>query len=190
MQFTPLDIADVFLVTPRRFEDARGWFMESWRHEQFSKAIGKEINFVQDNHSYSAEVGTVRGLHYQSPPHAQGKLVRCTRGAVMDVAVDFRRSSPSYGQWVGERLTEESGKMLWVPAGFLHGFATLAPGSEVQYKCTDVYAADCDANVAWDDADLAIDWGISHGFNPNQAVISDKDAAAPAFNTVKSPFKY
>ncbi len=188
MKFTPTNIPDVLLVIPKRFGDDRGWFMESWRHAAFQEAVGTEVSFVQDNHSYSAHAHTVRGLHYQRPPHAQGKLVRCTRGSIIDVAVDFRSNSETYGKWVSEKLTAENGHMLWVPEGFLHGFATLSPDCEVQYKCTDYYAADCDGNIAWNDPELAIDWGIQHGFDAKQAVLSDKDIKAPSLKDVRSPF--
>lgn len=183
-----MDIKDVLHIAPRRFSDDRGWFMESWRDSAFQEAVGRKINFVQDNHSYSQHAYTVRGLHYQAPPHAQGKLVRCTKGKIVDVAVDFRKGSESYGKWVSAVLSAEDGYMLWVPAGFLHGFSTLEPGCEVQYKCTDYYAAECDGNVAWDDKTLAIDWGLAHGFDPAKAVLSSKDEVAPAFKTVKTPF--
>lgn len=188
MKFTQTDIQDVLHITPTRFGDARGWFMESWRHNAFESAVGREVRFVQDNHSYSEQVHTVRGLHYQSPPFAQGKLVRCTRGAVIDVAVDFRKDSPSFGQWVSAYLSAENGEMLWVPEGFLHGFSTLENATEVQYKCTNYYNGDADGNVAWDDGALGIDWGLSHGFDPAKAVLSAKDQAAPTFTSAQSPF--
>jgi dTDP-4-dehydrorhamnose 3,5-epimerase len=137
---------------------------------------------VQDNHSFSAEVGTLRGLHYQRPPRAQDKLVRCTRGAIFDVAVDFRAGSATYGKWVGVDLTAENGRQLLVPKGFLHGFVTRVADTEVQYKCTDVYAPDCDGAVRWDDPDIGIDWGVS------APVLSVKDAAAPLLRDVTSPF--
>ena len=188
MTITQMKIPDVYRIEPRRFGDARGWFMESWRHNAFQEAIGREVNFVQDNHSYSAPAYTVRGLHYQRPPHAQGKLVRCTGGSIVDVAVDFRSGSKTYGHWVSAVLSAENGHMLWVPEGFLHGFSTLEEDCEVQYKCTGYYAAECDGNVAWNDPALGIDWGAKHGFNPAKAVLSAKDTDAPLFNDVKSPF--
>jgi dTDP-4-dehydrorhamnose 3,5-epimerase len=189
MNITPLDIPDVHKIILRKFADDRGWFTESWRHNAFCEALGREITFVQDNHSFSEHKHTVRGLHFQTPPHAQGKLVRCTRGAVMDIAVDFRAGSPTYGKSVGEVLSAENQTLLWVPEGFLHGFATLTPKAEVQYKCSGYYAADCDANIAWNDPDLAIDWGTDHGFDPARAVVSKKDKIAPAFSNAESPFK-
>ncbi len=185
MQIDDTALPGVKLLTPRRFGDARGWFMESWNREAL-RARGVDLDFVQDNHSLSAQTGTVRGLHYQRPPHAQAKLVRVVAGAIIDVAVDVRRGSPTYGKWVAEELSAENGRQLLVPVGFLHGFVTRAPGTEVVYKCTDVYAPDCDGAVAWDDPDLAIDWGIDAG----AAVLSDKDRAAPRLAGWESPFAW
>lgn len=176
-------IPGVLRLTPRRFGDARGWFSEVWNARRLAEA-GIATTFVQDNQSYSAEAGTVRGLHFQRPPHAQGKLVRVARGRILDVAVDARRGSPSYGRWVAEELSAETGAQLWVPRGFLHGFVTLEPHTEVVYKVDGFYAADCDGAVRFDDPDLAIDWGV----DPGRAVLSDKDARAPAFRDFESPF--
>ncbi|MGB0906170.1 MAG: dTDP-4-dehydrorhamnose 3,5-epimerase [Maricaulaceae bacterium] len=186
MQFTSLKIADVIRVQTRRFGDDRGWFSETFKTSTFNEKVNKNISFVQDNHSFSAPVYTVRGLHYQSPPHAQGKLVRCPRGSILDVAVDIRRGSPTYGQWVSEVLSAENGTQLWVPEGFLHGFATLETDTEVQYKCTDYYAPECDGNIAWNDPTIGIDWGFDAGL----AVLSNKDKVAPTFDTFESPFQY
>lgn len=176
-------IPGVMLFEATRFGDARGWFSESWNAAKFAQA-GFELYFVQDNHSFSAQKGTLRGLHYQRPPHAQDKLVRCTRGAILDVAVDIRKGAPTYGHWVSVTLSAENGKQLLVPKGFLHGFVTLTPDCEVQYKCTDLYAADCDGAVRWDDPTLGIDWGLD-GAAPT---LSAKDAAAPLFADFDSPF--
>ncbi|WP_417270771.1 dTDP-4-dehydrorhamnose 3,5-epimerase [Celeribacter sp.] len=181
MQIEKTKLPDVLLVTPRRFGDDRGWFSETWNHAAFAEA-GCKADFVQDNHSFSSSAGTVRGLHYQAPPHAQDKLVRCTKGEIFDVAVDARVGSPTYGQWIGVRLSAQNGQQLFVPKGFLHGFATLAPNSEVQYKVTDIYAPDCDGSVRWDS--LGIDWKIG------EAALSAKDAAAPRFNDWQSPFSW
>ena len=145
--------------------------------------VGLNIDFVQDNHSLSRDVGTIRGLHFQSPPHAQGKLVRCGRGCLLDVAVDIRKGSPTYGQWVGQELSYENGKQLWIPAGFLHGFVTREPDTEIIYKCTDYYAPDCDGAVRWDSC--GIDWRFD-----GDPVLSDKDEAAPALANFDSPFVY
>lgn len=177
------EIDGVLLLTPKRWADARGFFVETWNAERFRQA-GIEAVFVQDNHSYSADAGTVRGLHYQAPPRAQGKLVRVMRGAVTDVAVDARRGSPTYGRHVRALLSAENGAQLFVPAGFLHGFATLEAHTDVAYKVTDFYSQPHDGGVLWNDPDLAIDWGI----DPARAVLSDKDAKAPRFSDFKTPF--
>jgi dTDP-4-dehydrorhamnose 3,5-epimerase len=178
-------LSGVILLSPRRFGDDRGWFSETWNKQALTK-VGIDLDFVQDNHSFSAQIGTVRGLHYQSPPHAQDKLVRASRGRILDVAVDIRVGSPTFGEWVGEELSAENGKQLLVPKGFLHGFATLEPDTEVQYKCTDYYAPECDGAVRFNDPDIGIDWGLSS----DQAVLSDKDMVAPFLKDFKSPFKF
>ena len=185
MQIEETGLSGVRVLAPRRFEDARGWFMESWSRAAL-RAAGCELDFVQDNHSLSREAGTVRGLHYQRPPHAQAKLVRVVAGRIWDVAVDARRGSPSFGAWVGVELSAANGRQLLIPEGFLHGFVTREPGTEVLYKCTDAYAPDCDGSVAWDDPDLGIDWGLD-GAAP---VLSDKDRAAPRWADWASPFAW
>lgn len=177
------DIEGVLILTPKRWADPRGFFVETFNAERW-KAAGLACDFVQDNHSYSAEAGTVRGLHYQAPPRAQGKLVRVMRGSVIDVAVDIRRGSPTYGRHVRALLSAENGAQLFVPPGFLHGFATLEPHTDVAYKVTDYYSQPHDGGVFWNDPDLAIDWGI----DPMRAVLSEKDARAPRFADFKSPF--
>ena len=184
MQIEKTPLADVLILTAARFGDDRGWFSETWNGPRLA-SLGVGIDFVQDNHSMSAQAGTLRGLHYQSPPHAQDKLVRCTRGAIFDVAVDFRRGSPTFGHWAGVALTPENRKQLLVPKGFLHGFVTRLADTEVHYKCSDVYAPDCDGAVRWDDPTLGIDWGLT-----GAPVLSGKDAAAPLFAAVKSPFEW
>jgi len=181
MQIEQTALAGVVILTPQRHGDARGFFSESWNRARM-EAAGLHHDFVQDNHSLSAETGTLRGLHYQSPPRAQAKLVRCGRGALWDVAADFRTGSPTFGRWIGVDLTPENGRQLLVPAGFLHGFVTRAPDTEIVYKCTDYYAPDCDGAVAWDDPDLGIDWGVE------APVLSGKDAAAPRLADTSSPF--
>ncbi|MFM2391678.1 MAG: dTDP-4-dehydrorhamnose 3,5-epimerase [Pseudomonadota bacterium] len=181
MQIEQTALDGVVILTPQRFGDARGWFSETWNAVRMA-AAGFDLQFVQDNHSMSAEVGTLRGLHYQRPPHAQDKLVRCTKGAIFDVAVDFRAGSPTYGKWVGVDLTAENGRQLLVPKGFLHGFVTRTKDTEVQYKCTDVYAPDCDGGIRWDDPDIGINWGVS------APILSAKDAVAPLLRDVVSPF--
>jgi dTDP-4-dehydrorhamnose 3,5-epimerase len=185
MQIDKTNLPGVLILTPQRFGDARGWFSEVWNRRTLA-AQGIDIDFVQDNHSLSRAAGTVRGLHFQSPPHAQAKLVRCGRGRVFDVAVDIRRGSPTFGQWAGAELSAESGRQLLIPAGFLHGFVTREPDSELLYKCSDVYAPDCDGAVRFDDPDLGIDWGI----DPAAAILSDKDRAAPLFRNFATPFVY
>ncbi len=185
MQVETTKLDGVLVLTPRRFGDARGWFSEVWNKATLAKA-GIDYDFVQDNHSMSAAAGTVRGLHFQSPPHAQAKLVRCGRGRVFDVAVDIRVGSPTYGQWMGEELSAENGRQLLIPAGFLHGFATREPHSELLYKCTDIYAPDCDGAVRFDDPDIGIDWGIGTA----AAILSEKDMKAPNLKDLRNPFRY
>lgn len=179
---TPTKLPGVVLIAPPRFGDARGFFSESWNREKM-RAHGIDIDFVQDNHSVSAAVNTVRGLHFQSPPSAQAKLVRCGRGSLFDVAVDVRKGSETFGQWVGYELSAENGLQLLIPEGFLHGFATRLPDTEIIYKCNNYYAPDCDGAVRFDDPDLAIDWGLS-----GPAVLSGKDEAAPLMADFDSPF--
>lgn len=184
MKIEPTALPDVLILTPARFGDARGFFSESWNAARMANA-GLQFDFVQDNHSFSTQAGTVRGLHFQSPPHAQDKLVRCGRGALFDVAVDIRVGSPTYGQWVGVELSFENGKQLLVPAGFLHGFMALTDDCEIIYKCTDYYAPECDGAVAWNDPDIGIDWP-----DVGPAVLSGKDEAAPTLKDFQSPFVY
>jgi len=182
VQIEDTPLPGVKLLTPARFGDARGFFSESYSRRVLADH-GITLDFVQDNHSLSAQAGTVRGLHFQSPPHAQDKLVRCGRGRLFDVAVDVRRGSPTYGQWYGAELSFENGKQLLVPAGFLHGFVTREPDTEIVYKCSDYYAPDCDGAVHWDSC--GIDWGFD-----GDPVISDKDAAAVPLAEFDSPFVY
>ncbi|ACI52724.1 dTDP-4-dehydrorhamnose 3,5-epimerase [Gluconacetobacter diazotrophicus PA1 5] len=183
MQIEHLSIPDILLLTPRRFADERGFFSETYNLRTMAQA-GIDVAFVQDNHSLSRQRGVIRGLHCQLPPHAQGKLVRCTRGAIWDVAVDARQGSPSFGRWVAAELSEENGSQLWIPPGFLHGFCTLTENAEVQYKCTDLWDRDCERSVRWNSPDLAIAWPVA----PEDAVLSEKDAAAPDFSTVRDWF--
>lgn len=185
MKIEIYDVAGPILFTPLRYYDGRGYFMETFRQAVFEAAVNVATTFVQDNQSFSKEKGTVRGLHFQAPPHTQGKLVRCAHGAIIDVAVDVRHGSPTYGQHVRAELTADNGSQLWVPTGFLHGFSTLTNDTIVQYKCTDYYAADYDGNIAWNDPDLNIDWGI----DPKTAVLSAKDNAAPLMSDFTTPFR-
>jgi dTDP-4-dehydrorhamnose 3,5-epimerase len=170
---TPLAIPDVLLLEPRVFHDDRGWFYESFNARTFADATGLDVAFVQDNHSLSSR-GVVRGLHYQLPPAAQGKLVRAVTGSIFDVAVDIRRSSPTFGQWVAETLGAENKRQMWVPAGFAHGFVALEDGTEVLYKTTDFYDKASERSIRWDDPTLAIAW--PRDLTP---LLADKDAAAP-----------
>ena len=164
------------LLTPRVFGDERGFFLESWNQQAFNAAAG-DTAFVQDNHSRSSR-GVLRGLHYQLPPHPQGKLVRCVLGEIFDVAVDIRRSSPTFGQWVGAVLSADNKQQLWVPAGFAHGFLTLSEQAEVLYKTTDFWSRECERAIRWDDPALAIAWPLEAlaGALPQ---LSEKDGAAP-----------
>ena len=183
MQVETFDIEGPLVMTPARHGDARGFFSEVFRQDRFDAAAGPTI-FVQDNHSRSNRKGVIRGLHYQAPPFAQGKLVRVTRGVVYDVAVDARRSSPTYGRHIGVELSEENGRQLWVPPGFLHGFCTLTEEVEFLYKVTAYYSAPHDGAVAFDDPPLGIDWPL----NGAEALVSDKDRRAPAFADMPAIF--
>lgn len=174
MKFIPTALPGVILIEPRVFGDERGFFMETWTRAKFAEA-GIDVDFVQDNHSASRQ-WVLRGLHYQlSRP--QGKLVRVVQGEVFDVAVDVRRSSPTFGRWVGERLSAENKRMLWVPAGFAHGFLVLSERCEFVYKCTDYYDPASERAVIWNDSSLQIDWPIPRGVT---AIVSAKDAVAPS----------
>ena len=178
-------MSKVLLLKTRRFGDSRGWFAETYNAARFS-GLGISETFVQDNHSFSATQGTLRGLHFQTPPHAQAKLVRCTRGRILDVAVDVRRGSPTYGKWVGAELSAENGDQLFVPVGFAHAFLTLTPDCEVVYKVSGLYAPANDGGIRWNDPTIAIDWPLPQG----GATLSDKDAALPLLAEFDSPFAY
>ena len=180
--FETTPIADLLVVRPRRHGDARGFFSEVWSRRAF-EAEGLAHDWCQDNHSRSAEAGTLRGLHYQAPPMAQAKLVRCAAGRIWDVAVDMRPASPTFRRWYGIELSAENWAQLLVPRGFLHGFLTLTPGAEVLYKVDAPYSAVHDGAVAWDDPELAIDWPLS-----GPPVLSGKDRAAPRLADWTNPF--
>lgn len=180
---TPLP--GVVVITPTRFGDYRGFFSESYSAKALAEN-GITTRFVQDNHSISMTQGTIRGLHFQAPPHAQDKLVRCGRGVLFDVAVDIRKASPTYGQWFGTELSFDNGKQLLVPAGFAHGFVTRAPDTEIVYKCSDYYAPETEGALAWNDPKVGIDWGLGD-MSP---VLSEKDANAPALAVLNSPFTF
>ena len=178
----PLAIPDVKLIRPVRQGDERGYFSEVYNAHAY-KVAGITHDFVQDNHSYSAECGVLRGLHLQTPPAAQAKLVRVGRGRIFDVAVDLRAGSETYGKWVGEELSAENGLQILIPHGFAHGFLTLEPHTEVLYKTDAHYTPACDAGLAWDDPDIAIDWALAEA-----PVLSKKDADQPAFAGFRTPF--
>jgi dTDP-4-dehydrorhamnose 3,5-epimerase len=182
MEFKRLVIPDVWLIKPKVFGDDRGFFYESFNEKTFKEATGLEPQFVQDNHSKSAQ-GVLRGLHYQLPPHAQGKLVRVTQGTVFDVAVDIRKSSPTFGQWVGEVLSAENHSQMWIPPGFAHGFLTLSNSAEFLYKTTDFYEPSSEEAIAWDDPDLAIEWPLEdlRAAGLHQPLLSGKDQQALSF---------
>ena len=183
MKVERLSIPDLILVTPPRFGDARGFFSEVFNAPRFA-AAGIGMDFVQDNQSLSQERGVIRGLHCQVAPHPQGKLVRCIRGAIWDVAVDARRGSPTFGQWAAVELSAENWAQLWVPPGFLHGFCTLAEGTEVIYKVTDIYDRDAERGVIWNDPVLALPWPVAE----HEAVLSDKDRVLPRWTDLPALF--
>lgn len=175
----------VKLIKPRRFADSRGWFSETYVDRRWAEQ-GVDVAFVQDNHSYSAPVGTIRGIHFQAPPHAQGKLVRCVRGSIVDYAIDLRDGSPTYGQHVQAELSAENGHQLYIPTGFGHAFVTLEPDTEVIYKVTDYYAPETDGGIRWNCPTIGIDWPLP----ASGPVLSDKDELLPTLADFKSPFPY
>lgn len=185
MQIEPLSIADVLLIRSVKHGDARGFFSEVFRVDVLA-AHGINQPFVQDNHSLSGERGVLRGLHFQSQPHAQGKLVRCTRGAIRDVAVDIRHGSATFGHYVSIDLSADNWTQVWIPPGFAHGFVTLEPGSEVLYKVTDYYNAACDRGIAWNDPDVGVDWGLPEG----ELILSAKDQQHPRLADMAPAFHY
>lgn len=185
MEFRPFNIADLKMITPKHIGDERGYFAETFRHDSFAENCG-DFTFVQENESLSVNVGTVRGLHFQSEPHAQGKLVRCTAGALFDVAVDIRMGSPTFGQWVGEILTPKNGKQLWVPPGFAHGFCSLEPNTVICYKVTGYYSAECDKGLAWDDPEIGIAWPDL----ADPAMLSAKDRKQPKLSELPTYFTW
>jgi len=183
MKITPQSIPEILLIEPKRSGDARGFFSEVWKRSALA-AQGFTVDFVQDNHSLSREVGVLRGLHFQRPPTAQGKLVRAVRGRILDVAVDIRQGSPTYGQHVACELSAENWHQLWVPRGFAHGFLTLEPDTEVLYKVDAEYDPATDSGIAWDDPALGIDWPLP----PAGPVLSEKDRQAPRLSDIPPPF--
>lgn len=172
MKATETNLKGVYILEPQVFGDARGWFMESWSQRKMEEA-GIHVEFLQDNHSFSATKGTLRGLHYQLNPMAQAKLLRCVRGSILDVAVDIRKGSPQYAKWTAVELSAENKKQLFIPRGFAHGFLTLTDDVEVQYKADNYYAPECDGNIRWNDPEIGVEWP----FEP--VILSEKDEKAP-----------
>ena len=178
-----LAISDVILISVRKFPDARGYFLETFRKSDFAD-IGIGCDFVQDNQAFSAEPGTIRGMHFQAPPHAQAKLVRVLHGAVYDAAVDLRRGSPTYGKWCGARLSAEGAEQIFVPRGFAHGYCTLEPDTVVAYKVDSYYAPQSEAGLIWNDAEIGIDWTLP----ASRVLVSDKDSKLPSLRGFATPF--
>lgn len=180
MEIVKTKIADLYIIKPRVFEDHRGYFFESYNKQEFIR-LGIDKNFVQDNESMS-DKGVLRGLHFQKPPFDQGKLVRVMQGAVLDIAVDIRKSSPTYGEWVAVELTQNNKWMYWIPPGFAHGFVSLQDNTVFFYKCTNIYNSESEGSILWNDPTLAIDWNIE---NPT---LTEKDMNSPLFKDFDSPF--
>lgn len=183
MRVTQTKIEGLVIIEPKVFGDNRGWFTETYSKLKLQE-FGIALEFIQDNHSMSAQKGTLRGLHFQNNPKAQTKLVRCTKGAILDVAVDIRKGSPTYGEWVSVELSAESHKQLFIPKGFAHGFVTLTEDAEVQYKVDEYYALDCDRSIRFNDLQLGIDWGIK------DPILSQKDMDAPLLKDSDYNFVY
>ena len=173
---------ELILIKPTRHEDERGFFSETYSRRRY-REFGIDVEFVQDNHSFSWKPGTLRGLHFQAPPNAQGKLVRCGKGAIFDVTVDIRKGSPTFGHWGGYELTQENGHQLYVPVGFAHGFLTLKPESEIVYKCTNYYAPQAEGSIRWDDPSIGIEWPLSENI-----ILNERDAIAPLLKDFETPF--
>ena len=185
LEIRPLGLADVKLIIPRIHRDTRGFFSETYNRRSLI-AAGMRMEFVQDNHILSSEAGTLRGLHFQTPPHAQGKLVRVTRGSIFDVAVDIRVGSPTFGEHVSATLSAENWMQIWIPTGYAHGYCTLEPDTEVIYKVTDYYAPDCDRGIKWDDDALGIKWPVDR----DTVKLSEKDRIQPALKDMAPAFVY
>ncbi|MCS2154924.1 dTDP-4-dehydrorhamnose 3,5-epimerase [Scandinavium goeteborgense] len=179
MNIIKTDIPDVMILEPKIFGDDRGFFFESFNQKIFEEAVGRKVEFVQDNHSKSSK-GVLRGLHYQQEPYAQGKLVRCVAGEVFDVAVDIRKASPTFGKWVGVNLSAENKRQLWIPEGFAHGFLVLSEIAEFVYKTTDFYHPESDRGILWNDPIIGVNWGLG-----NDVTLSDKDKNHPSFNDIE-----
>lgn len=183
MEVTQTELPDVKIVVPRVFGDSRGWFMESWSERDMEKA-GLHLAFLQDNHSFSAQKGTLRGLHFQKNPFAQAKLVRCARGAIMDVAVDIRRGSPFFGKWIAVELSAENKRQLFIPRGFAHGFLTMTDDVEILYKADQYYSPEADRSIAWNDPAIGVEWGVT------SPILSLKDQNAPLLAYSDANFVY
>lgn len=183
MNIAKTDIEDVLIIEPIVFGDHRGWFVETYSKEKFLE-LGINIDFIQDNHSFSSKKGTLRGLHFQLNPKAQTKLVRCTKGKILDVAVDIRKGSPTYKKWIAVELSEENKKQLLIPKGFAHGFLTLTDNVEVQYKVDENYSPENDRSIRYDDPEIGVDWGI------DSPILSEKDLNAPMLSESDANFKY
>lgn len=186
MRFEQLDIRGLLLLTPQKHGDERGFFSETFRSDLLGENLSDPPTFVQDNHVYTAQRGVLRGLHFQLPPHSQGKLVRCIRGSILDVAVDIRVGSPTFRRHVGVELSASNWKQLWVPPGFAHGYVTLEENCEVIYKVTDYYAPQCDRGIAWDDPSLKIDWRVPSA----DIILSAKDRKQPLLADIAPAFHY
>lgn len=184
MKFIPTDIEGVLIIEPRVFKDPRGYFFESFSQREFIEAVGREVTFVQDNESCSSR-GVIRGLHFQAPPHAQAKLVRVVEGCVLDVAVDLREGSPTFGKYVAVELSDKNHLQLFIPRGFAHGFAVLSERVVFQYKCDSYYCPESEGGIAWDDSELAIDWHLEE----DEIILSDKDRNRLSLKELKTPFK-
>ena len=185
MQIHHLAIYGLILITPTKRLDARGFFSEIYRKESL-QAAGISTEFVQDNHVFSVRSGVLRGMHFQAPPHAQGKLVRCTRGTILDVAVDIRKGSPTFGRHVAVELSASNWKQLWIPPGFAHGYLTLEANAEVIYKVTDYWAPQCERGLAWNDPEVGIDWGMPEG----QLTLAEKDRSNPRLSELELVFRF
>ncbi len=183
MYFSSLSIPDLVLVSPKRFGDSRGWFSEIFKDGWFREHIA-DVSFIQDNQSFSALAGTIRGLHFQLAPFAQGKLVRCIAGAIFDVGVDIRADSPNFGAWAGAELSADNGRQLWIPPGFAHGFMTLVEASQIHYKVTAPYSAANDCGIRFDDPDIAVRWPAL----PMEPTLSEKDKALPLLKDLTTVF--
>lgn len=181
MNIIKTEVLDVYIIEPQVFGDTRGWFMESWSKKKMEEA-GLFYDFVQDNQSFSSAKGTIRGLHFQNGEHCQAKLVRCSKGAVIDVAVDIRKGSPTYKKWVAVELSEKNKRQLMIPRGFAHGFLTLTDEVEFLYKADNTYCFESEGSIRWNDSEIGVDWGIK---NP---IVSDKDSKAPQFDDINNEY--